>query len=166
MAPNRPQTLIRLDVSVGSNATGHSPPDRPRSPLRPESRPDFNAHSRWFMLLASVTEPRSMAMQDQVNAAPAPKRVPWNKGKLTGAKPPLRPKHVWSIWTTLQIEGRARDLTMFNLVIDSELRGSNLAHERPLCAMSGPSITAQHANPLLELSRASRASPKVLPEFM
>jgi len=36
-------------------------------------------------------------MQDQLNAAPAPKRVPWNKGKLTGAKPPLRPKHVWSI---------------------------------------------------------------------
>src|SRR5450631_2073359 len=55
------------------------------------------------MLLASVTEPRSMAMQDQVNATPAPKRVPWNKGKLTGAKPPLRPKHVWSIRTKLQI---------------------------------------------------------------
>ena len=70
-------------------------------------------------------------MQDQVNA---PQRVPWNKGKLTGAKPPLRPKHVWSIRTELQIEGRARDLTMFNLVIDSKLRGSNLAHERPLCA--------------------------------
>ena len=47
-------------------------------------------------------------MQDQVNATPAPKRVPWNKGKLTGAKPPLRPKHVWSIRTKLQIEGRAR----------------------------------------------------------
>jgi hypothetical protein len=44
-------------------------------------------------------------MQDQVNATPAPKRVPWNKGKLTGAKPPLRPKHVWSIRTKLQIEG-------------------------------------------------------------
>jgi hypothetical protein len=36
-------------------------------------------------------------MQDQVNATPKPKRVPWNKGKLTGAKPPLRPKHVWPI---------------------------------------------------------------------
>jgi hypothetical protein len=51
---------------------------------------------------------------DQVNATRAPKRVPWNKGKLTGAKPPLRPKHVWSIRTKLQIEGRARDLAMFN----------------------------------------------------
>ena len=63
-------------------------------------------------------------MQDQVNATPAPsKQVPWNKGKVTGAKPPLRPKHVWSIRTKLQIEGRARDLAMFNLAIDSKLRG-------------------------------------------
>jgi hypothetical protein len=43
--------------------------------------------------------------------------VPWNKGKLTGAKPPLRPKHVWSIRTKLQIEGRMRDLAMFNLAM-------------------------------------------------
>jgi integrase len=64
-----------------------------------------------------------MAMQDQANATLEPKRVPWNKGKLTGAKPPLRPKHVWSIRTKLQIEGRARDLAMFNLAIDSKLRG-------------------------------------------
>ena len=65
-------------------------------------------------------------MQDQVNATPAPKRVPWNKGKLTGAKPPLRPKHVWSIRTKLQIEGRTRDLAMFNLAIDSKLRGCDV----------------------------------------
>jgi integrase len=65
-------------------------------------------------------------MQDQVIATPTPKRVPWNKGKLTGAKPPLRPKHVWSIRTKLQIEGRARDLAMFNLAIDSKLRGCDV----------------------------------------
>ena len=65
-------------------------------------------------------------MQDQVNATTQPKRVPWNKGKLTGAKPPLRPKHVWSIRTKLQIEGRARDLAMFNLAIDSKLRGCDV----------------------------------------
>jgi integrase len=67
-----------------------------------------------------------MAMQDQVNATPAPKRVPWNKGKLTGAKPPLRLKHVWSIRTKLQIKGRARDSAMFNLAIDSKLRGCDV----------------------------------------
>jgi integrase len=66
-------------------------------------------------------------MQDQVHATPTPRsRVPWNKGKVTGEKPPLRPKHVWSIRTKLQIEGRARDLAMFNLAIDSKLRGCDV----------------------------------------
>ena len=66
-------------------------------------------------------------MQDQVNAMPTlHKRVPWNNGKATGAKPPLRPKHVWSIRTKPQIEGRARDLAMFNLAIDSKLRGCDV----------------------------------------
>jgi hypothetical protein len=40
-------------------------------------------------------------MHDQDNITlPAPRRAPWNKGKLTGAKPPLRPKHVWAIRTS------------------------------------------------------------------
>ena len=53
-------------------------------------------------------------------------RTPWNKGKLIGAKPPLRPKHVWSIRTRLMVEGRTRDLAMFNLAIDSKLRGCDV----------------------------------------
>jgi integrase len=67
-------------------------------------------------------------MQDHKNANTIGlKRVPWNKGKLIGAKPPLRPKHVWSIRTKPQIEGRTRDLAMFNLAIDSKLRGCDVA---------------------------------------
>jgi integrase len=54
------------------------------------------------------------------------RRAPWNKGKLIGAKPPLRPKHVWSIRTRLLVEGRTRDLAMFNLAIDSKLRGCDV----------------------------------------
>jgi hypothetical protein len=66
-------------------------------------------------------------MQDDDNLIPAtPKRTAWNKGKLIGAKSPLRPKHVWSIRTKLQIEGRTRDLAMFNLAIDSKLRGCDV----------------------------------------
>ena len=66
-------------------------------------------------------------MQDQESpVTSAPKRIPWNKGKLIGAKPPLRPKHVWSIRTKLQVEGRTRDLAMFNLAIDSKLRGCDV----------------------------------------
>jgi hypothetical protein len=53
-------------------------------------------------------------------------RAPWNKGKLIGAKPPLSAKHVWAIRTRLQIERRTRDLAMFNLAIDSKLRGCDL----------------------------------------
>ena len=56
----------------------------------------------------------------------SPKRTAWNKGKLIGAKPPLLARHVWSIRTKLQIEGRTRDLTMFNLAIDSKLRGCDV----------------------------------------
>src|SRR5262245_15233888 len=54
------------------------------------------------------------------------RRAPWNKGKLIGAKPPLRSKHVWSIRTRLLVEERTRDLAMFNLAIDSKLRGCDV----------------------------------------
>jgi integrase len=54
------------------------------------------------------------------------RRAPWNRGKLIGPKPPLRPKHVWSVRTKLQMDGRMRDLAMFNLAIDSKLRGCDV----------------------------------------
>jgi hypothetical protein len=68
-----------------------------------------------------------MAMQDsEIHVPTASNRKPWNKGKLIGAKPPLRPKHVWSIRTKLQVEGQTRNLAMFNLAIDSKLRGCDV----------------------------------------
>jgi len=70
-------------------------------------------------------------MQDPTDAdTHSSPREPWNKGKLIGAKPPLRPKHVWSIRTKLQIAGRTRDLAMFNLAIDSKLRGCDVVSLR------------------------------------
>ena len=53
-------------------------------------------------------------------------RIPWNKGKLLGQRPPLAPKHVWAIRTRLQLAKRRRDLALFNLAIDSKLRGCDL----------------------------------------
>ncbi len=50
----------------------------------------------------------------------------WNKGKLIGPKPPLQPKHVWAIRTRLQLSRRIRDLALFNLAIDSKLRGCDV----------------------------------------
>ncbi len=70
-------------------------------------------------------------MQERLESSTqASPREPWNKGKLTGAKPPLRPKHVWAIRSKLQVERRTRDLAMFNLAIDSKLRGCDLVSLR------------------------------------
>jgi integrase len=55
-----------------------------------------------------------------------PRNVPWNKGRLTGQKRPLKPKDVWAIRVRLQLKRRARDLALFNLAIDSKLRGCDL----------------------------------------
>src|SRR5262252_3124213 len=52
--------------------------------------------------------------------------VPWNKGKLVGQKAPLKPKEVWAIRIRLQMEHQTRDLALFNLGIDSKLRGCDL----------------------------------------
>ena len=70
---------------------------------------------------------RSTTIQDNAKfLPPAPRRIPWNKGKLIGAKPPPRQKHVWAIRTKLQIDRRTRDLALFNLAIDSKLRGCDV----------------------------------------
>ncbi|MEM9794448.1 MAG: tyrosine-type recombinase/integrase [Pseudomonadota bacterium] len=55
-----------------------------------------------------------------------PKRMPWNRGRLVGQKRPLRPKQVWSIRARLELAGNLRDLALFNLAIDSKLRGCDL----------------------------------------
>lgn len=55
-----------------------------------------------------------------------PKRAPWNKGRLIGQKRPLLPKQVWAIRARLELAGTLRDLAMFNLAIDSKLRGCDL----------------------------------------
>jgi integrase len=62
---------------------------------------------------------------NEISAVTAQYR-PWNKGKLIGPKPPLQPKHVWAIRTRLQLTGRTRDLALFNLAIDSKLRGCDV----------------------------------------
>jgi integrase len=50
----------------------------------------------------------------------------WNRGHIVGQKPPLKPREVWSIRTRLQVAGAERDLALFNLAIDSKLRGCDL----------------------------------------
>ena len=69
-------------------------------------------------------------MHDTEKLITSAKRMPWNKGKVTRAKPPLRPKHVWAIRTKLQIDQLTRDLALFNLAIDSKLRGCDVVAVR------------------------------------
>lgn len=51
---------------------------------------------------------------------------PWNKGKLTGQKAPLRLSDIWAIRVRLQLAHAVRDLALFNLAIDSKLRACDL----------------------------------------
>jgi integrase len=67
---------------------------------------------------------------EAIPSSSPPRCEPWNKGKLIGAKPPLRVSHVWSIRTKLQLEKRSRDLALFNLAIDSKLRGCDVVAMR------------------------------------
>ncbi len=53
-------------------------------------------------------------------------RQPWNKGKLIGQKPPLKPKDIWAIRIQLQNARQVRDLAMFNIAIDS--KGPSVNH--------------------------------------
>jgi hypothetical protein len=55
-----------------------------------------------------------------------PIKEPWNKGKLMGQKPPLKLKEVWEIRIRLQLGKYLRELALFNLAIDSKLRGCDL----------------------------------------
>ena len=56
--------------------------------------------------------------------------APWHKDRLIGQKRPLRPREVWAIRVRLQLEQRRRDLALFNLAIDSKLRGCDLVRLR------------------------------------
>ncbi len=58
--------------------------------------------------------------------------IPWNKGKLIGQKPPLKLKEIWAIRIRLQLANRICDLALFNLAIDSKLRGCDLVKLRVL----------------------------------
>jgi len=66
------------------------------------------------MVLWSATEELTMH-EVAILTLSTPAGVPWNKGKLIGAKPPLRQKHVWAIRGMLQNARNKRDLAMFNL---------------------------------------------------
>ena len=65
-------------------------------------------------------------MSSELKSKTAHLGTPWNKGRLVGQKRPLRPKEVWAIRVRLQMRPGKGDLALFNLAIDSKLRGCDL----------------------------------------
>jgi len=70
-------------------------------------------------------------------------QIPWNKGKITGQKPPLKRNEIWSIRVHLQIRGKIRDLALFNLAIDSKLRACDLVRVRVRDVTHGKQVASR-----------------------
>ncbi|MFI4890385.1 MAG: tyrosine-type recombinase/integrase [Steroidobacterales bacterium] len=71
------------------------------------------------------------------------RRDPWNKGKLVGQKTPLKLKDIWAIRVRLELSNRKRELALFNLALDSKLRGCDLVRLRVRDVAHGDRIAAR-----------------------
>ncbi len=72
---------------------------------------------------------------DPVDAGPA-----WNAGRKLGAKRPLKPKEIWAIRFMLDQDKKVRDRALFDLAIDSKLRGCDLVKVRIADLVAGGRI--------------------------
>jgi len=91
----------------------------------PGSGQDFSPPASKAIWFSCPTEEHDHARQCQFRAS-GTRTYAMEQRETEGAKPPLRQKQVWAIRTKLQIEKRTRDLALFNLAIDSKLRGSDV----------------------------------------
>ena len=97
-------------------------------------------------------------MENSDNAA---HREPWNKGKIVGQNAPFKVKEIWALRVRLQMEGRVHELALFNLGIDSKLRGCDLValKVRDVChgdQVAARAIVMQHQDPNAQSSSRSR----------
>ena len=70
-------------------------------------------------------------------------RPTWNRGRIVGQKRPLKPKHVWVIRVRLELAENHRDLALFNLEIDSKLRGCDLVALKVIDVMAAGNIKSR-----------------------
>ena len=70
-------------------------------------------------------------------------REPWNKGKIVGQKAPFKLKDIWALRVRLQMDGRVRELALFNLGIDSKLRGCDLVALKVRDVCHGDQVAAR-----------------------
>lgn len=74
---------------------------------------------------------------------PNNQHTPWNKGRLIGQKSPLKLKEIWAIRIRLQMAKNTRELALFNLAIDSKLRGCDLVKLRVSDVEQGGRVTSR-----------------------
>ena len=82
-------------------------------------------------------------MENQTQHSTVVAKRTWNKGKLIGQKSPLTPPQVWAIRVRLELADNKRDLAMFNLALDSKLRGCDLMKLRVADIQTGHEIRSR-----------------------
>jgi hypothetical protein len=85
-------------------------------------------------------------------------REPWNKGKIVGQKAPFKLKDIWALRVRLHMDGRVRELALFNLGIDSKLRGCDLVALRVRDVCHGDQVATRAIVMLLGLGSMSWVS--------
>lgn len=75
---------------------------------------------------------------DQNHTSSGTDHTPWNKARLIGPKPPFKLREIWAIRIRLQLARRERDPALFNLAIDSKLRGCDLVKLKVHDVAHGP----------------------------
>lgn len=70
-------------------------------------------------------------------------KTAWNKGKLVGQKAPLKIRDIWAIRIRLQLHGETRNLALFNLAVDSKLRGCDLVRLRVSDVCHGGTVASR-----------------------
>lgn len=68
---------------------------------------------------------------------------PWNRDRIIGQKRPLQISHIWGIRNRLELEGKARDLALFNMALDSKLRGCDLVNLKVSDVAYGSSVSSR-----------------------
>lgn len=68
---------------------------------------------------------------------------PWNKDRIIGQKKPLQISHIWGIRIRLELEGKTRDLALFNMALDSKLRGCDLVKLKVSDVAYGSSVSSR-----------------------
>lgn len=154
-----------------ASTIGQRPPRRIAHPKSPVRFPPIRQRQRQAAPAARSgpssrpIRPRGGQKWDIRSSTGNSGRAPWNAGRIIGAKRALKPQQVWAIRFWLDRERRLRDRALFNLAIDSKLRGCDVVKIRIGELVSGGRVrtrgivTQKTGRPVqLDLLEAARSS--------